>query len=150
MAGRRRGDLPGILTLLALADEHRGAFEADWRTRFGLPFDVPRSMSWGEAWRITMLLIRDPSSHVCAAVGKWRHPWTWEAMVLADLFDLTHEVAWRDGGRKGSKPKPYPRPWATDTTRRTLKPSVSQERVLEALRDAGHTMPIPTRGAVHG
>ena len=42
-----RGDAPPILTLLDLIEEHRPAFEYDWRTRFGCRFDVPAPMALG-------------------------------------------------------------------------------------------------------
>lgn len=59
-----------------------------------------------------------------------------------DLFDLTLHIAWQQGGGKGSKPQKYRRPWP-DTTSRRVKPSVSQEDVIAALRYAGHLGPVP-------
>lgn len=75
------GEPPGILTLLELIEEHRSAFEYDWRTRFGLALAaVPEVMDWGEAWRLTLELAREPESHVAAAIretvenGRRRRP----------------------------------------------------------------------------
>lgn len=90
-----------------MIDAHRGAFEYDWRARFHLPLTViGRRMTFGEAMRLTRVLMRDPSSVVFAAVQGWEHPFPWEAMILADLVDV--QVA------KASKrtPKPWPRPWS--------------------------------------
>lgn len=94
-------------------------------------------MSWGEAVRLTQRLAVDPSSHVGASLAGWDHPVSHDALTMMNLFDLTHQIAWAQGGRKGSKPKPYPRPWP-DRTKKVAKPTVSQERVLAALRMAGH------------
>lgn len=101
-------------------------------------------MTWGEALRLTRILASDPSSHVAAAVNEWDRPVDSAALALMDLFDLTHQVAWATGGGKGAKPKPYPRPWP-DRKGSRMKPTVSQDEVIAALRFAGHTGPIPVR-----
>lgn len=57
-----------------------------------------------------MQLATDPSSHLCAAVNEWTHPLSREAIVLADLFDLTGIA---HTNPKKRRPKPHPiRPWA--------------------------------------
>jgi hypothetical protein len=101
-------------------------------------------MSWGEALRLFRVLERDPSTAVGAAVAEFDRPTSREALVLMDLYDLQVMFRWADGGKKGQKPKPYPRPWPQRKGRRA-KPSVSltQEQIVKALRDAGHTAPIP-------
>jgi len=103
----------GIRWLLDLIEEHPGPLEYDWRTRFGTPLASVGGvgMSWGEAFRLVGELLRDPSSHVAAALGGWDYPWTWEAAVTADLYDLTLTV---NTSRK-SKRESYPRPWPTVT-----------------------------------
>lgn len=45
-------------------------------------------MSWGEAYRLTQELSRDPSAHVAAALAGMTHPVTREGIVLMDLYDL--------------------------------------------------------------
>jgi len=67
--------------------------------------EIGDRMGWGEAWRLTLVLARDPSSQVAAAVAGWPHPVTREWAVIADLFDLQHKVA------SQNKSKPLPRPW---------------------------------------
>jgi hypothetical protein len=62
-------------------------------------------MDWGEAWRLTLVLVADPTSQVCAAVSRWQHPLSWEGIALRDLYDLQHS------SKAKRKPKPYPRPW---------------------------------------
>lgn len=101
-------------------------------------------MSWGEALRLVNRLVLDPSSHVAAALSGWSEPMSREALALMDLFDLRVMFRWADGGRQGQKPKPYPRPWPAQTTKRA-KPdaSLTQEQIVAALRAAGHTAPIP-------
>lgn len=132
-----------------MIDAHRGAFEHDWRARFSLPLsEVGKSMSWGEALRLTERLLTDSSSFVAASVAGWDHPLSHQSIVLMNLYDLTHQVAWAQGGGKGSKPKPYPRPWSTDKHR--TKPDVTQDEVIAALRMAGHNGPLPMKEATHG
>ena len=103
-----RGDAPPILTLLDLIEEHRPAFEYDWRTRFGCRFDVPAQMSWGEAWRLTMELASDPSSHVAAGIYGWDHAVSYEWMLAANAYDAFVSA---NSDPKKSRPAPYPRPW---------------------------------------
>ncbi len=62
-------------------------------------------MSWGEARRLLLILLTDPSSQVCASVREWSHPIARDDMVLRDLFDLQHR------SKAKRKPEPYPRPW---------------------------------------
>jgi len=84
VAGASRGDLPGSLTLLDLIEEHRSAFEYDWRTRFSVGLHAIGSsvMSWGEAYRLSLVLIEDPSSRVGAAVADLRGPVSPESLAL--------------------------------------------------------------------
>jgi hypothetical protein len=107
MAEGRRRHAGGIVALAELFGEHRGAFEYDWRTRFGLPLTaVPSDMGWDEALRMLKILSKDPSSHVQAALAKWQFPTSWEYIALADLIDLqAKRTKWR------KQPKPYRRPW---------------------------------------
>lgn len=102
------GEPPPILTLLDLIEEHRPAFEYEWRARFGCRFDVPGEMSWGEAWRLTSMLANDPTSHLAASMAGWDHPVSREWMALADLYDA---FVMANTDTKKHTPKPYPRPW---------------------------------------
>lgn len=69
-------------------------------------------MSWGEATRLLQVLAADPSSALCAALAGWQHPFSREALILADLFDLQHASKAKRG-----RPQPWPRPWATGRRR---------------------------------
>lgn len=125
------GEPGGIVALAGLMDEHRGAFEYDWRTRFRLPLSaVGRSMPWGEAWRLTQILAGDSSSLVASTLAGWPHPFSQTDRILADLFDLQH----RSKARK--RPDPYPRPWAEGNRKRLGRSSLPPMTAREALRRA--------------
>ena len=95
-------------------------------------------MGWDEAWRLTDVLLIDPSSQVAAAVAGWDYPSSREDITLRDLYDLQHIT------KVKRKPKPYPRPWP-DRVKKTSKPGsdVTQEQIIAALRFAGHTAELP-------
>lgn len=109
MAGGRSDERGGILKLLDLIEEHRAAFDYDWRTRFHLPLDsVPTVMGWGEAVRLAGILRADPSSMLAASMEGWKYPVTREAIALARLYDLEY-------AKTGAKRRePYPMPWNED------------------------------------
>lgn len=113
MAGGWSGHRGGILGLLDLIEEHRAAFEYDWRARFGLSLGVvPEAMPWGEAIRLTDLLRRDPSSWLAASIEGWDFPLDRATAAILDLFDLEHAKA---GGKR--PPKPHSgRPWQDKPT----------------------------------
>lgn len=62
-------------------------------------------MSWGEATRLVGVLAADPSSALCAALAGWEHPFSREALILADLFDVQY------ASKAKRRPQPWPRPW---------------------------------------
>lgn len=128
-----------------MIDAHKGAFEYDWRTRFHEPLTVVGcSMSFGEALRLTQILANDPGSQVGASLSGWSYAADRSDLALRDLFDLTHQIAWAKGGRKGKTPDPYPRPWPSkDSKHIKPRPDLTQDEVIAALRMAGHTAPLP-------
>lgn len=98
-------------------------------------------MPWSEAVDLTRELVKDPSSRVGAALGKYDHPWTTEWSATADLFDLVHIIAWKFAGSPGQRPKPYPRPWRTSNEgERNLGNTGdrSRDEVVAYLRQLGH------------
>jgi hypothetical protein len=106
VAGGRSDFRGGILGLLDLIEEHRAAFDYDWRTRFHLPLAaVPDVMSWGEAVRLAGILRADPSSMLAASMEGWKYPVSREAIALARLYDLEYA---KTGAKKR---QPYPMPW---------------------------------------
>ncbi len=75
-----------MMSLLDLIEEHRPAFEHDWRSRLHCPLsEVGESMTWGEAIRHTVTLSADPSSYVGAAVNGLQFPATREYLALQRL-----------------------------------------------------------------
>lgn len=85
-------------------------------------------MSWGEAYRLTEVLLADPSSPVAAAVYEWKMPVSPEWLVLADIWDaLSHRVY--------KNPKPYQRPFARTSTGRKMRP---QREIRKSLARRGH------------
>lgn len=92
-------------------------------------------MPYGEALQLLEALSKDPSSSFAASLNNWPHPLSREGFALLDLYDLTE--FWRTGKRGVEHPG---RPKAP---RRKIRPTVSQDTVIAALRAAGHTMPVP-------
>lgn len=95
-------------------------------------------MAWGEAWRLTHVLLSDPSSHAAAAVSGWDFPVSREWLVQADVVDVLVAA----NSAKGRKPKPYPRP-KPDRRKSRPRPTVTPEVAIAALREAGHTAALP-------
>jgi hypothetical protein len=89
-------------------------------------------MSFGEAYRVAMWLARDPSSAVGASMAGWDYPFSHEALILADLFDLHHTL------NSKQRPKPHPlRPFRDQTTTRRLGNTGGRSRAqVLALLDA--------------
>ena len=118
-----------------MIDAHRGAFEYDWRTRFRKPLtSVGKSMTWGEAIRLTQVLSLDPASAVGAAVADFDRPTAREALMLMDVYDAL-EVA-----RLGRKAKRYPRPWASKA-RRIGRARLSVQQIRQLLDEHRATDP---------
>lgn len=136
MAAAHGCERGGILTLLALIEEHQPAFAYDWRIRFQQPVQAIEdgTMSWREAWQLTSQLLADPSSRVFAAVAGWPHPWSREAFVLADLYDLL--AAAHTDRRYRAQLRPYPRP--EHCGRRLGRATQPQFMIRAALAARGH------------
>jgi hypothetical protein len=128
----------GILTLLALIEEHPAAFSYDWRTRFHQPLQVIEhgGMSWREAWLLTQQLLADPSSRVFAALAGWAYAWTRESFVLADLHDLL--AAAHTDRRHRNQLRPYPRPGSGQLGHRMGRAIRPQTEIRAALAARGH------------
>lgn len=71
-------------------------------------------MTWGEAIRLTQVLIAAPDSQIGAAMQGWEFPISRETAAVLDLFDLEHAKAaksprphsgrpWTHGKRSGSR-----------------------------------------------
>lgn len=87
--------------------EHPTPLAYDFRTRFSLSaFEIGRSVSWVEAIHLVSALMKDPASWTQAAKSNWKHPVSFDWMVLANSYDLQTTI------NSKRKPKPYPTPWA--------------------------------------
>lgn len=92
-------------------------------------------MSLAEAARLAVLLAKDPTTQLCAALNGWDYPASREFLVLADQFDAFGRV---NSGKK--KPAPYPRPWPDESKstygKGTAIPVDELRRTLDAHRAA--------------
>lgn len=119
----------GILRLLEIADEHPGAIRADFRSRFHISWeDAGDTYTWAEAIHLVSILLKDPTSWLAAEKNKWKHPASYEWMVLADQLDILIAV----NSQKG-KAKRTPRPWQDDGGERIGKVKANQETILRNL-----------------
>jgi len=138
VGGTHRREPGKIRAVLRLIEDHPSACAYDFRSRFGLPvaaiFDG--RITWDEAWMLLRELLGDPSSHLGAAHAGWAHPFSREAMILADLWDLNVAV---NTDKKKRKPKPYPRPFKRPGNR-SKAPVASQDHIRAALAARGHHM----------
>lgn len=91
-------------------------------------------MSWGEAIRLTEILLVDPSSMLAAVREQWKYPVTRAEAVLMDLYDLEHRVNSR------TKPQPYQRPWETRQKRQRGKTDMTRQQVVAVLNQFGHSI----------
>lgn len=136
MAGR--GHAGGILALLELIEEHRGAVEYDFRSRFHLgAHEIGNDVGWGEAIRLVRILRSDPSSMLAAAVEDWDYPLSREAAILADVWDLEYAKA---GAKKAER---YPRPFkqkASSTRTWGDAGGRSRDEVIAILRAHGREL----------
>lgn len=89
----------------------------------------PEHMTAGECIRLCGQLVSDPTSHTFAATAGWPHPTSYEALALADLFDLLAAVHGADVR--------YPRPWATATPNRMGHTTLSPDAARAALDRIG-------------
>lgn len=129
-----------------MIDQHRGAIEYDFRTRFpGLRRGVDsigrRDMSWGEATRLLSILRADPSSAFAAALEGWDHPISREALILMDQFDLDVQI---NSDPKKGKPPRYRRPFPVEDKQRQRFGNTggrTRAEVVEILNALGHDLP---------
>lgn len=121
----------GIFKLRELISEHEPALTYDFRTRFGLALsDIGYAVSLREAINLVSVLQVDPTSWLQASIHGWKHPVSFEWMLLAQLTDITLAV-----NSKG-KPTPMPRPWPSkDMTRIGGDATIPQSEIRKILDD---------------
>lgn len=89
--------------------------------------EVGKSISWLEALHLVKILMRDPRSWTQAAMNGWQYPVSTEWILLAELFDLTHQV------NSKKKIKPLARPWPNKNVTHTGKTIHSRADVIRNL-----------------
>lgn len=127
--GWRFGALTGgLIGLARIGREHPGPVRADFRQLYSVSWDDigTKRLSYREAFWLVRQLTRNPESLLSASITGWKHPVSFEWMVLAELVDLTVKV------NSKRQVKPFPRPWARQANKmgRTV---LSRERVIELL-----------------
>jgi len=73
------------------------------------------------------MLLQDPASWVQASKSGWKYPVSQEWMLLAELFDLTHQV------NSKNKVKPLVRPWPDPKAQRLGNAKHSRADILRNL-----------------
>jgi hypothetical protein len=91
-----------------------------------------------------MILRRDPSSMIAAAIEGWDHPISREALALYDLFDVTVQV---NSDPKRGKPQPHSgRPYKVETAKESKRIGDVGDRtraeVVAILNARGHSLPV--------
>ena len=128
----RRRECGGILQLLDLIRDHRGALEYDLRSRLHLALtDIGRAVSWGEGCRLVRELLIDPGTHLFAAVAGWEHPVSHEWLVLVSLRNAFVRANFKDPDR-------WPVPWPSDAAVRigtAAEQVLTQEQIDRVLRN---------------
>ena len=120
---RNRSGSGGIIGLASYVDEHREAVERDLLTETGYELnDVGRALSWGalKSFLSTVKLGSALSGEIRPEMTEWSTVVKTNA-ILADIFDqlslLNTKLSILITRKRGRKPEPYPRPWASKQRR---------------------------------
>jgi len=84
--------------------------------------------------QLTICLAKDPSSQVAAALAGWEHPFSYEAILLAQILDefaVAHLPA-----EKAELYRPWPRPWPSQAKGKVNQ--VSHRQARATLASLGH------------
>lgn len=127
MGHGRRPDRGGIASLAGIIEEHGGAIEYDLltKTRYSLE-DVGGALSWGAFRSFIQHLPEDSAYRRETVEGLEWYDGRMVAPVLADIWDALETLAYMYATRNTKKgkhvprPKPYPRPWVEDRSRRRI------------------------------
>ena len=113
-----------MIGLAKFTAEHRKAIERDLLVRTGFNLDdVGRALPWSTFG--AFLSHAEPDSALAAELHPELAEWSTVLktnQILADIFDILAVIqatlAAKGGKKKPQKPKPYPRPWVEDKSRR--------------------------------
>lgn len=125
MGSRRRAFDGGIASLVELIEEHGEAIEYDLLTKTNHTIgDVGGSLPWGAFLSFIKHLPPDSAFRRETMEGVEWLDGRMTAAILADIYDsqealrFAYVTAHAKKGRKVKPPKPYPRPWRKDKTRK--------------------------------
>jgi len=90
-------------------------------------------MGWAWHFRLFWELVKDPGSHLAAAINGWEYPVSREWMVAADQYDAFVAANTHKG-----RPKPYPRPWRDQEKKQFGRATRPQSEIRAALAMRGH------------
>lgn len=80
------GTVGGRLTLARVLIEHRGEAEYDFRHLLHIPYKSVVEADIEELFRLVNQILRNPASHLAAAVAGWSQPLSIEAFISASLY----------------------------------------------------------------
>lgn len=81
------------------------------------------------------VIMNDPTSPLRAKYLNWDYPFSTEAKIMADLWDLTKAA---NSGKRRRSGKNYQRPFPDGSRGKSAPPAVSQARVMAELAKRGH------------
>lgn len=144
---------PQAAGLWGLIKDHRSALEHDWRTRYGMTVSafLRREVSWAEAWDLTVPILRDPDSHVTAALVGWSYVPGPMQRVMTDVFEMYVNAKRGRGTIRWEAPRPWTRAAPKQPGRLSEEDRAARARLNELLfgtPDADRL--APDLDAVHG
>lgn len=130
-AGRGRGHLGGILSLVALIGEHTDAIRADLHRYHRIQLtDIGRTVTFGEVRAFLAHLPHDAA--LWRAMGSPRQ-WGYPELLLAAIENRLSAGNWQRGGGKGRRPKPITAPGTNDAKSVTTGTAVPMHRMRRLL-----------------
>ena len=110
-----------IGSLIWLVRNHPDALNADL-LRFGLRLrwldDPGQDFTLGDA--LDVVEWATPDMAIFRALYPEEATWTLTNQLLASLLEFAQQKTWVEGGKKGPRPKPIPRPGVTEKSARKL------------------------------
>lgn len=91
----------------------------------------PATVSVDELFLIVQMLMRDPTSWLQTSVNKWKHPVSFEWIVLANHLDSVIKM----NTKKGTKPNLTPKPWPDRGEKRLGESRADAREILKRSKD---------------
>jgi hypothetical protein len=121
----------GIQSLREIAEAHPTEFVYELHLLGYTPEDIGRRVDHVIADHLIRIRMREPDSWLFAAAREWAFPVSREWMLAADHYDAFTRA---NSGRR--KPKPYPRPWKDQQTKKLGTTNLSPVDARDLLRRA--------------